>query len=65
MASGVQSTYLFAFVLPFIFALIAALLEHTGPGFCASPDPMTIATVCGKYLGGIVCFGVLAAINTV
>eukprot|EP01044_Picomonas_judraskeda_P006704 COSAG03_NODE_680_length_6345_cov_66.753122_9_plen_149_part_00 len=63
MASGVQSTYLFAFALPFVFTLVAALLEHTGPGFCATLDPKTIGIVCAKYFGGIVSFAMLMGLS--
>lgn len=63
MASGVQSTYLFAFALPFVFTLVAALLEHTGPGFCATLNPKTIGIVCAKYFGGIVSFAMLMGLS--
>jgi hypothetical protein len=63
MATGVQSRYLKAFAMPFVFTLIAALLEATGPGLCTKPEPLVMALVFAKFLGGVFCFALLAVLN--
>ena len=65
MATAVQSNYLPAFILPFVSTLIAALIEATGPGFCANPDPASMGKAFCNFIGGVVIFGLLAALNTV
>ena len=61
MATAVQSNYLPAFILPFV----STLIEATGPGFCANPDPASMGKAFCNFIGGVVIFGLLAALNTV
>jgi len=65
IGTAVQSNYLKAFTLPFVFSLVATLFEASGPGVCAKPDPVVLGKTFASSFGGMIIFFLLAGFNTV